>query len=148
MMSCDPKRNLTSYRVIYGDTDKMGVVYYANYLRWFELGRSELLRRAGIPYSDIERRGVHFPVAEATCRYFNSARYDDLVTIETRLTAVRRASLTFTYRITDDTGGTLLASGSTKHACVDHRGHIVKIDTEVAGALGFPVGTATVRNES
>ena len=68
--------NFTSYRVIYGDTDQMGVVYYANYLRWFERGRSEFLRQIGLPYATIEAAGLHFPVAEVTCRYAQSARYE------------------------------------------------------------------------
>jgi len=61
--------NLTSYRIIYGDTDQMGVVYYANYLRWFERGRSEFLRQIGLPYATIEKAGFHFPVAEVACRF-------------------------------------------------------------------------------
>ena len=97
-----PVRNQTSYRVIYGDTDKMGVVYYANYLRWFERGRSEFLRELGVPYGEIEARGVHFPVVEATCRYARPARYEDLIEIETRLDFVSRASLVFCYRVLRD----------------------------------------------
>lgn len=147
-MQADPKINITSYRVIYGDTDKMGVVYYANYLRWFELGRSELLRHAGMPYSDIERLGMHFPVAEASCRYFNSAQYDDLIMIETRLATLGRASLSFTYRITRQNGALLLASGSTKHACVDGRGRIRKIGADLAASLGFPLRAGSVSNDS
>ena len=93
--------NVTSYRVIYGDTDQMGVVYYANYLRWFESGRSEFLRQIGLPYSTIEQHGFHFPVTEVTCRYANSARYDDYYRnrnrarrIGPRLTVVRLSDLT------------------------------------------------------
>ena len=67
-------KNVTSYRVIYGDTDQMGVVYYANYLRWFEKGRSEFLRQIDLPYKTIEEQGLHFPVTEVSCRYFRSAR--------------------------------------------------------------------------
>jgi acyl-CoA thioester hydrolase len=117
--------------VIYGDTDKMGVVYYANYLRWFERGRSELLREMGTPYAAIEERGMHFPVAEVSCRYFKSARYDDLILIETRLTSVSRASLTFAYQIRREADATLLACGSTKHACIDNQGRISRIGTDL-----------------
>jgi acyl-CoA thioester hydrolase len=123
--------NVTTYRVIYGDTDQMGVVYYANYLRWFERGRGELLRACGIPYATIERRGMHFPVAQLSCRYFRPARYDDLIVIETRIASVSRASLTFSYRIMRDAQNTLLASGSTKHACVDGQGRIMRIEEEL-----------------
>ena len=127
--------NVTTYRVIYGDTDQMGVVYYANYLRWFERGRGELLRARGIPYVTIERRGMHFPVAELSCRYFRPAHYDDLIVIETRITSVSRASLTFTYRIMREAEAALLASGSTKHACVDSQGRIMRIQQDLMKAL-------------
>jgi acyl-CoA thioester hydrolase len=127
--------NVTTYRVIYGDTDQMGVVYYANYLRWFERGRGELLRACGIPYATIERRGMHFPVAELSCRYFRPAHYDDLIVIDTRITSVTRASLTFTYGITREAEAMLLASGSTKHACVDGQGKIMRIQDDLLKAL-------------
>ena len=127
--------NVTTYRVIYGDTDQMGVVYYANYLRWFEKGRGELLRASGIPYATIEQRGMHFPVAELSCRYFRPAHYDDLIVIETRITSVSRASLTFTYRIMREAEAALLASGSTKHACVDSQGRIMRIQQDLMKAL-------------
>jgi acyl-CoA thioester hydrolase len=127
--------NLTTYRVIYGDTDQMGVVYYANYLRWFEKGRNELLRQSGIPYVSIERLGMHFPVTEVSCRYFRSAHYDDLIKIETRLASLRRASLTFTYRVVREDQGTLLAFGSSKHACVDDQGRIIRIRNDLMKTL-------------
>src|SRR5688572_305043 len=137
MSSSKPNNlNVTTYRVIYGDTDQMGVVYYANYLRWFERGRGEFLRASGIPYTTIERRGMHFPVAELSCRYFRPAHYDDLIVIDTRITSVNRASLTFTYRITRETEALLLlASGSTKHACVDGQGRIMRIQDDLLKAL-------------
>ena len=136
MSSSKPNNsNVTTYRVIYGDTDQMGVVYYANYLRWFERGRGELLRASGIPYVAIERRGMHFPVAELSCRYFKPARYDDLIIIETRITSVSRASLTFAYRIMREAEGALLASGSTKHACVDGQGRVMRIQRDLMTAL-------------
>ena len=127
--------NVTTYRVIYGDTDQMGVVYYANYLRWFERGRGELLRACGIPYATIERRGMHFPVAKLSCRYFRPAHYDDLIVIDTRIISVTRASLTFTYGITREAEAMLLASGSTKHACVDGQGKIMRIQDDLLKAL-------------
>ena len=104
-------KNITSYRVIYGDTDQMGVVYYANYLRWFEKGRSELLREIGLPYAQIEGRGYYFPVTEVSCRYFKSARYDDLITIATQLRSFGRATLHFEYTISKDAESSCLALG-------------------------------------
>src|SRR5574341_453289 len=118
---------VTSYRVIYGDTDQMGVVYYANFLRWFERGRAEWLRQIGLPYGEIERQGFHFPVAEVTCRYSNPAHYDEVIKIETELTELGLASLTFSYKIYRESDNAHLANGSTKHACIDHAGHMVRI---------------------
>jgi len=126
-------KNVTSYQVIYGDTDRMGVVYYANYLRWFEKGRTEFLRQMGIPYSQIEANGLHFPVTEVSCRYFRPARYDETITIETRLTSVGRATLAFSYRLLNATD--LLATGFTKHACLDGNGLITKIPGDLGNRL-------------
>lgn len=121
------RKSLTRYRVIYGDTDQMGVVYYANYLRWFESGRSEFLREVGVPYTSIEQQGWHFPVVQVSCRYIQSARYDDVIQIETVLAELGRATLKFVYRITRESDGALLARGETEHACIDGSGRIVRI---------------------
>src|SRR5258706_140887 len=126
---------ITSYRVIYGDTDQMGIVYYANYLRWFERGRSEFLRQIGLPYSNIENQGFHFPVTEVNCRYGNSARYDDVIQIETGLIELGRASLSFAYRITRQAEQNLLATGTTKHACVDRIGKVTRIPSILLNAI-------------
>jgi acyl-CoA thioester hydrolase len=128
--------NVTTYRVIYGDTDQMGVVYYANFLRWFERGRAEFLRQIELPYSTIEKAGYHFPVADVTCHYAHSAYYDDLVRIETQLTDVRRVSLFFKYRISREGDDRVLATGSTKHACVDRHGQVIRIPQILTAALG------------
>jgi acyl-CoA thioester hydrolase len=135
--------NVTSYRVIYGDTDKMGVVYYANYLRWFERGRCEFLRQLGVPYGDIEARGIYFPVVEANCRYAKPARYDDLVLIESRIESVSRATLIFTYRISREGEDTPLATGSTKHACIDGAGKVLRIPIDLLRTLEKAVGQET-----
>ena|SRR5919108_1208618 len=128
-------KNVTSYQVIYGDTDRMGVVYYANYLRWFEKGRTEFLRQMGMPYTQIEASGMHFPVTDVSCRYFRSVRYDERVMIETRLTAVGRATLIFNYRLLRDADSQLVAMGSTKHACVDASGRVKKIPDDLGNKL-------------
>ena len=127
--------NITSYRVIYGDTDQMGVVYYANYLRWFEKGRSEFLRQIGLPYSAIEQQGFNFPVVEVTCRYAQSARYDDVVRIETELTEVGRAALSFSYRILRETDDCILATGMTRHASIDNSGRVTRIPKILLDAI-------------
>jgi acyl-CoA thioester hydrolase len=100
-------------RVRYGDTDQMGFAYYANYLRWFEIGRAEMLRSLGTTYRAVEESGLSLPVVEARCRYFKPARYDDEIVIHTAVAHLGRASVRFAYRITrnDD----LLAEGETEH---------------------------------
>ncbi|MBI2358753.1 MAG: acyl-CoA thioesterase [Deltaproteobacteria bacterium] len=113
----------------------MGVAYYGNYLRWFEIGRTELLRQAGFPYKSIENRGLHFPVTEVSCRYFKPARYDDAIVIETELSALGHASLTFHYRLYRQDGDELIAEGSTKHACVDGKGEVTRIPPDLEPVL-------------
>jgi acyl-CoA thioester hydrolase len=127
--------NITYYRVIYGDTDQMGVVYYANYLRWFERGRSEFLRQIGLPYAQIESAGFHFPVAEVTCRYAQSARYDDVIEIATTLAELSRVYLLFEYKIIRQADCILLATGSTKHACIDREGQVKRIPKMLIDAV-------------
>ena len=135
------KKNLTSYRVIYGDTYQMGVAYYANYLKWFEIGRTELLRQIGIPYTSIEEKGLHFPVIEVSCRHFRPSRYDDVITIETTLTSLGRATLTFSYRLSrkEKEDEVLIASGWTKHACVNEKGEVTKIPPTLEATLKVAV---------
>jgi acyl-CoA thioester hydrolase len=124
----------TDIRVIYGDTDQMGVVYYANYLRFFEAGRNEFIRERGLRYRDFEERfGLRLPVAEAAVSYRMPARYDDLITVETSLEEVRRASARFGYRILREDD--VIATGHTVHACVDLDGRIRRMPAELLARL-------------
>lgn len=116
-----------THRVSYGETDAMGVVYYANYLHLFERGRSELIRNLGLSYADVEQRGIFLPVREATCRYLAPARYDDIVHIRTGLAERSRASLHFVYEITDQDKCRILSRGTTQHAVVNAQGRPVRI---------------------
>jgi len=103
-------------RVIYGDTDAAGVAYYGNYLRWFEVGRAELMRRKGFSYRDVmERDGVLLPVIEAAAQYHAPARYDDVLRIHAEIRRVEGVRLTFGYRIEREDGA-LLVTGHTVHA--------------------------------
>lgn len=125
----------THIRIIYGDTDQMGVVYYANYLRFFEAGRSEYMRSRGLRYGDFEREHqLSLPVVEATVSYRAPARYEDVVTVETSLVEARRASARFEYRVLR--GEELLATGHTVHACVDAGGRIRRLPRELLERLG------------
>ncbi len=115
-----------SYRVIYGDTDKAGVVYYANYLRLFEIGRTEWMRHTlGVSYERLEKKGIMFPVVEAYIRYKAPARYDDIIHIHTALKEATKISLTFYYEIKKD--NKTLVTGTTKHASTDINGKLTKI---------------------
>ena len=111
-------------RVRYAETDQMGIVYYANYLVWFEIGRVELLRSLGLAYSQMEKdHKLILPVVEASCRYRAPARYDDEILIETKPAMLRGSVLKFAYRIlrngTDGTEPQLLAEGETVHVVCD-----------------------------
>lgn len=124
----------TELRVIYGDTDQMGVVYYANYLRYFEAGRNEYIRAHGLRYRDFEERfGLRLPVAEASVNYKLPARYDDVIAVETSMAELRRASARFGYRILR--GDELLATGHTVHACVDLAGRVRRMPQELIERL-------------
>jgi acyl-CoA thioester hydrolase len=109
-------------RVRYAETDAMGVVHHSHFLVWFESGRTELMRQAGCPYADMEREGYRMPVVEASCRYVSPARYDDLVTVETRVEDLTRVTARFSYRVERASDGAVLATGSTRHAATDERG--------------------------
>ncbi len=124
----------TDIRVIYGDTDQMGVVYYANYLRYFEAGRNEFIRARGLRYRDFEAGfGLRLPVVEAQVSYRAPARYDDLLEVETSLVEVKRASARFGYRILRE--GEVVATGHTVHACVDLEGRIQRMPPELVARL-------------
>jgi acyl-CoA thioester hydrolase len=99
----------TTLRVRYAETDQMAVVYNANYIIWFEVGRVELLRQLGFSYAEMEQDGMHLPVVEVKCRYKHPARYDDEVTIRTRLAQLRASLLGFHYEIVRKSDGRLLA---------------------------------------
>jgi acyl-CoA thioester hydrolase len=114
----------TKIRVRYAETDQMGVVYYANFFIWFEVGRVELLRQLGFHYKQMETDDdCHIPVVEANCRYKSPARYDDELLLETRVLAMRRSVIKFGYRLlrpgSDPGQPTLLAEGETTHVTVD-----------------------------
>jgi len=123
----------TTYRVIYGDTDAAAVVYNANYLRLFEIGRTEMMRAWAMPYSEMERAGLILPVTETYLRFKAPARYDEELTIATCLSELKKVSCRFTYRITcmRDRGEQLLVRGFTNHACVNRQGRLTPFPAEI-----------------
>jgi len=112
--------NRHEIRVIVGDTDQMGIVYYANYLRYFESARAAHWRALGRTNRDLLDWGIVFPVVEAHCRYRTPAHYEDLLEVVTVVEDVKAASLRFAYRV--ERAGTLVCDGFTRHACVGENG--------------------------
>ncbi len=124
----------TEIRVIYGDTDQMGVVYYGNYLRYFEAARNEFLRAVGARWRDVEAaHGIYLPVVEAKVNYKRPALYDDLLVVEAKLAELGHASLRFEYRV--QRGQDLLATGHTIHACIDKQGEIREFPEALSARL-------------
>ncbi len=125
-----------SFRVRFFETDLMGIVHHANYLTYFEAGRVEWLRRRGIKYSDWTASGMHTAVVEATTKYHAPAKFDDELACATTLVEVGGASLIYGYRLTRD--DTLIATGQTRLACVDHSQKLTKMSNEMRAILLVP----------
>ncbi len=116
-----------SHSVSYGETDAMGVVYYAEYLHFFERSRSLFIRERGMSYAEVEKRGIYLPVREASCRYRIPAHYDDQLSIQVGISEWKRASIKFIYDIYKNNREQLIASGFTEHACVNKDGRPVRV---------------------
>jgi acyl-CoA thioester hydrolase len=114
---------ITPLRVRYAETDQMGIVYYANYFVWFEIGRTDFCRELGFRYKEMEEHdGLYITVAETRCRYKAPARYDDELIVRTRLAACRKRVLVFEYEIERPLDQTLVAEGETVHVVTDRQG--------------------------
>ena len=122
-------------RVRYAETDAMGIVYHTNYIVWFEVGRGEYMHQQGHDYAQLETQGYYLPVIEVQARYVAPARYGDLVTVRTRVEEARSRQVTFAYEVVMVETGQLLATGLTKHICVDEEGAIRAIPQEVREML-------------
>lgn len=112
------------FRVIYGDTDAMGFAYYGNYLKWFEIGRSEWFRNTGTSYCELEKKGLFLPVVEAHCCYLKPAFYDDVLTIRATFRFGGPARLRFDYEILR--GEEILTTGYTLHVCMNSERKVQK----------------------
>ncbi|MCC7211805.1 MAG: acyl-CoA thioesterase [Candidatus Brocadia sp.] len=106
-------------RVRYQETDQMGIVYYANFFVYFEMGRTEYLRNLGLPYSMLEKEHIYFPVTEAHCRFRSPALYDDILVIHTWISELKHATLEFSHNVIRDGDNTLIVEGVTKLACLN-----------------------------
>lgn len=112
------KTNETKQRVFYADTDHGGVVYYSNYLKWFEIGRTELLRDYGFDYADFEKQGLIAPVVEVHCTYKHPAQYNDQILIKTKIENLGNSSIKFHYEVLNKKDNKLLAEGCTVNVFV------------------------------
>lgn len=125
------RSSVTLVRVRYAETDKMGVVYYANYLVWFEVARTDWLRQTGLSYRAMEDEGFGLPVIEAHCQYQQSARYDDEIELTTTAQLLSPVRLAFDYRVRRPNDSCGIASGRTVHASVDRAGRPVRLPLRV-----------------
>ncbi|MEI0581320.1 thioesterase family protein [Brachyspira pilosicoli] len=124
-----PHINKTEIRIIYADTDQMGIVYHANYLKFFEIGRTELLRELGISYKEMEAYGVYLPVKEVFIDYKISIKYDDLIVVHTSVDKLKNVSLKLKYEIRNKSNPDILhTTGYTLHPFINKNGDIIKPD--------------------
>ena len=126
------------FRPIFGDVDAMNVVYYANYLRFFEAGRTELMRTVKMPYARFVERGMHLPVTECNIKYRRPAMYDDPLVLKTSMVWLKKASMRFDYLLVKDLGPQgekELVSGYTVHACVNLEGKLTRFPPEIMAEL-------------
>jgi acyl-CoA thioester hydrolase len=122
-------------RVRYAETDKMGVVYYAHYFVWFEIGRTDWLRGTGWTYREMEAEGLLLPVIESHCEYRLAARYDDQIAVTTQARLISPVRLAFDYALTRQTDGVLIASGYTVHVTTDAAGRPTRLAARVKELL-------------
>lgn len=123
--------SVSTLRVRYAETDKMGVVYYANYLVWFEVARADLLRSLGWSYREMETTGVSLPVIEAHCEYHRPARYDDEIEVRTEGRMMSPVRMEFQYQVVTSRDGALAASGRTVHAALDASGRPCRLPDRI-----------------
>jgi len=119
--------------VRYAETDMMGIVYHANYLPWFEIGRTTLLKEQGIPYRSLEEQGYRLPVLEISAKYRRPAVYDDTLTIVTTMAEKPTLRVRLTYQVLR--GDELLATGASEHAFVDLKGQPVRPPASVVARM-------------
>jgi acyl-CoA thioester hydrolase len=127
--------SISRVRVRYAETDKMGIVYYANYFVWFEVGRTDLLRESGWNYREMESEGFGLPVIEAHCAYRESAKYDDEIEVRTTGEMLSPVRVQFTYQVVRSADAATLCTGTTVHATVDRTGRPCRLPERVRTML-------------
>jgi acyl-CoA thioester hydrolase len=130
--SCDADTGLVwhccTQRTLYADTDRSSVVYHANYLRYFEFGRTSLMREANYPYKEIEARGYVYPIVDLGINFYEPLYYDDLMLIYTRPAEIARVKVRFDYIITHGKTGNMICAGFTRHCALNAAGSVVAVD--------------------
>jgi len=114
-------------KVRFVETDMMGVVHHSNYFRWFEMGRVEYLRQAGVFLTEILADGIVFPITDVDCHYQASAKFDDYIIIEATLEKISPVKMVFTYKVMREVDGLLLATGRTQNVFTDREGKIIRL---------------------
>ena len=122
-------------KVNFFDTDAMAVVHHANYFRWFEMGRVEFMRNAGITLNELMEKGIVFPITEVSCQYKASAKYDDWVVIKVTPTALTPVKMVFSYQVFREDGHVLLAEGKTQNLFTNKDGKIIRLHAEYLNKL-------------
>ena len=130
-----PVTSEVEFRVRYAETDQMQVVYHANYLVWCEIGRTDLIRRLGTSYADIERQGISLAVVDASLRYHAAAKYEDIVRVRTVLVEARSRSVTFQYTIENADTGAKLVTARTTLASINGEGKLVTMPDHLRRSL-------------
>jgi acyl-CoA thioester hydrolase len=133
--TASPVTSEVEFRVRYGETDQMKVVYHANYLVWCEIGRTDLIRMLGTSYADIERQGVSLAVVDASLRYHAAAKYDDMIRVRTTLVEARSRTVTFDYVIENAETGVKLVSARTTLASINDDGKLVSMPDHLRKSL-------------
>jgi acyl-CoA thioester hydrolase len=126
LLNMNQQQNITTFRVRYSETDPMGTFYNSRALEWFECGRSEWLRANGLPYTEIEARGVFLPLVESHVRYLGRARYDDQLELTTKAFMDGKVCIRFEASIVHADHGVAVAEGYTIHVCTDHEGKPIR----------------------
>ncbi len=121
------------YRVLFADTDRTGVVYHANYFRFFELGRATLLRDSGFPLRQLESEGYGYPICQVGADFFRPVEYDDPIWVHTRFRELHGVRVDFDYILTHAESGVVLCKGLTRHAAVNRKGRPVAVDAITTG---------------
>lgn len=133
----------TEIRVRYAETDQMGVAHHTSYLVWCEVGRTDLLRRLGASYAELERGGTLLIVSEARFRFHGSARYDDTIRVRTTLARLRSRGVTFSYVVENAETSEVLARGATDHVCLDRAGTPRKLPQELRELLASAAASSS-----